>query len=67
VANIFPVWSPDGKWIAYSSTRNNRFGIYRKPSDGSGAEELLLEGGTNQLEPDSWSRDAKYLIYTERA
>jgi eukaryotic-like serine/threonine-protein kinase len=67
VANIFPVWSPDEKWIAYSSIRDNRFGIYRKPSDGSGGEELLFQGGTNQLEPDSWSRDGEYLIYTERA
>lgn len=67
VANIFPVWSPDEKWIAYSSIRDNRLGIYRKPSDGSGGEELLFQGGTNQLEPDSWSRDGEYLIYTERA
>jgi Tol biopolymer transport system component len=68
VTNIFPIWSPDGKWIAYSATRNNRFAIYRKRADGSGAEEVLYQGGSDnaQLEPDSWSRDGKYLIYTER-
>ncbi len=40
--NTFPVWSPDGKWIAYSSLRPSGTGIYRRPTDGSGAEELLF-------------------------
>ena len=42
LANDCPVWSPDGKWIAYASDRNGHSNLYRKPSDGSGAEELLL-------------------------
>ncbi len=42
VGNVSPIWSPDGKWIAYSSARNGHFAICRKPSDGSGAEETLL-------------------------
>ena len=41
VANAFPVWSPDGKWIAYFSKRGEQFEIYRKRADGSGAEEVL--------------------------
>jgi serine/threonine protein kinase/Tol biopolymer transport system component len=63
VANITPVWSPDGKWIAYTSNRSGHFEIYRKPSDGSGAEELLLTE-EQQSVVDSWSRDGKYLIYS---
>jgi serine/threonine protein kinase len=42
IANTFPVWSPDGKWIAYDSNRSGQFGLYRRHSDGTGAEELLL-------------------------
>jgi Tol biopolymer transport system component len=34
-----PVWSPDGSQIAYLSGDS----IYRKPSDGSGTEELLYK------------------------
>jgi Tol biopolymer transport system component len=64
VANQFPVWSPDGKWIAYVSGRNGRSNIYRKPSDGSGAEELLLTGEPEQLITNDWSRDGKYLIHS---
>jgi serine/threonine protein kinase/Tol biopolymer transport system component len=63
VGNVSPIWSPDGKWIAYSSAQNGHFAICRKPSDGSGAEECLL---TVEQEPelDDWSRDGKYLLYS---
>jgi Tol biopolymer transport system component len=63
VANTSPVWSPDGKWIAYASPRTGRFNLYRKPSDGSGAEELLLTDDQG-IDPSDWSHDGKYLIYT---
>ena len=55
VSNSFPVWSPDGKWIAYTSDRNGHSNLYRKPSDGSGAEELLLTDEAITLATD-WSR-----------
>src|SRR5258708_39358549 len=43
VANLKPVWSPDGKSIAYTSARNAQFVWCRKPSGGSGTEEALLD------------------------
>ena len=63
IGNVFPIWSPDGKWIAYSSARNGGFALCRKPSDGSGAEETLFTE-VDQPEVDDWSRDGKYLIYS---
>jgi Tol biopolymer transport system component len=63
VTNSFPVWSPDGKWIAYSSIRNGKNQLYRKPSDGSGAEELLHEDD-HFIFPNDWSHDGKYLVYS---
>jgi Tol biopolymer transport system component len=63
VSNNYPIWSPDGKWIAYSSERNGRHHIYRKPSDGSGAEELLLDDDQFVFVND-WSHDGKYLLYS---
>jgi eukaryotic-like serine/threonine-protein kinase len=65
IANTFPVWSPDGQWIAYDSNRNGHINLYRKHSDGSGAEELLFTN-EQQITADNWSHDGKYLIYTRR-
>jgi Tol biopolymer transport system component len=66
VANNNPVWSPDGKWIVYASLRNGKFNLYRKPSDGSGAEELLLSDDRLML-ANCWSRDGQTLIYSRSA
>src|SRR5271165_1760668 len=63
IGNVSPIWSPDGKWIAYSSAQNGHFAICRKPSDGSGAEETLITD-TDQPALDDWSRDGKYLLYS---
>ena len=40
-------------------------GIYRRPTDGSGAEETLAtDAGGNTLIPSDWSRDGKTLFYS---
>ncbi len=39
----FPLWSPDGTYVAYVSARaNNDAAIYRKAWNGEGSEELLF-------------------------
>ena len=67
VLNSSPLWSPDGKWIVYTAATaraNWQAGkLYRKPSDGSGAEELLLSDD-QMLTSTDWSRDSKYLLYS---
>ena len=64
VGNTDPRWSPDGAWIAYVSARDGRFSIYRKHSDGSGAEELLVSD-ESQIALSDWSRDGKFLLYSQ--
>jgi eukaryotic-like serine/threonine-protein kinase len=66
--NTFPVWSPDGKWIAYSSLRATGSGVYRKPADGSGSEESLVQGtGLDLFSPTDWSRNGNTLFYAPNA
>ena len=64
-SNIYPVWSPDGKSIAYSSYRNGKHYVMVKPADGSSSEETLLDGGERYRFPLDWSPDGKHLVYQE--
>jgi WD40 repeat protein len=58
------VWSPDGKRIVFSSSRNGPVDLYVKDSDGSKEEELLLKSDKNKF-ATSWSRDGSFLLYEQ--
>jgi dipeptidyl aminopeptidase/acylaminoacyl peptidase len=55
------VWSPDGGRMAFSITG----GLYRKDASGGGQEEVLLKKGSNPRALSDWSRDGRFLLYTE--
>jgi Tol biopolymer transport system component len=57
-----PVWTPDGKRVAYRATREGKRSIYWRAADGSGTEEPLT-GGPDQYAPTSWSNDGKELAF----
>ena len=61
-ASSSPVWSPDGQWIAYVGIRGKN-NLYRKPANGMGQEELLLEGDYTNWNPYDWSPDGKSLLF----
>jgi eukaryotic-like serine/threonine-protein kinase len=57
-----PVWSPDGRYLAWQSDRSKTMGIYRKAADGSGGDELLFaEKALTNL--TDWTHNG-YLIFT---
>jgi Tol biopolymer transport system component len=59
-----PVWSPDGKYIAYVSFKDNYNSIYRKLSDGTGDAELLFRYTPGAGVPlTDWSPDGKFLTF----
>jgi Tol biopolymer transport system component len=60
--NSSPIWSPSGAKIVFASFRNGKWGLYLTRSDGSGAEEQLLESELRTA-PLSWSPDGKHLVY----
>jgi Tol biopolymer transport system component len=55
-------WSPDGKYVAYLGLRQGAFALYRKLSNGEGAEELLYKTPT-PVNLTDWSMDGKYLTF----
>jgi eukaryotic-like serine/threonine-protein kinase len=57
-----PVWSPDGRWIAYSALERSQRTLYRKLSDGAGPPERLVVGRTGFLDAAFWSADGRELL-----
>jgi eukaryotic-like serine/threonine-protein kinase len=62
--DLSPLWTPDGKRIAYMAESNRAFAIKWKPADGSGPEETLISPQNFAQVPVSWSPDGKFLAYT---
>jgi Tol biopolymer transport system component len=55
-----PVWSPDGKWIAYQG-EDPDFDLYVVPSDGSAPARQLTSGSALD-NPSTWSRDGSAVV-----
>jgi Tol biopolymer transport system component/DNA-binding SARP family transcriptional activator len=60
--SLYPVWSPDGRVIAFASSRRGALELYQVPADGS-AEPTLLHAGPGDDVPESWSPDGKTLFF----
>jgi eukaryotic-like serine/threonine-protein kinase len=58
------VWSPDAERMVFTSDMAGNAGIYVKNVNGGG-EELLLRQAENRREPSDWSRDGRWIVYTE--
>jgi Tol biopolymer transport system component len=61
--NTYPIWSPDGRTIVFTTAAQQ---LFRKDSGGSSEEQRVTEGPNQQFAND-WSRDGRFLIYHEVA
>jgi tricorn protease len=66
IREIDPVWSPDGKWIAYLSDKTGEYEIFMKASDGSGEDKQITSNGTIWRFPPIWSPDSKKLVFSDK-
>ena len=63
-SSINPVWSPDGKRVAYRSNRAGNWNLFWRSSDGSGSEERLTTSDIGHT-PYSFSPDGQLLAFNE--
>ena len=59
-----PVWSPDGKRIAFSSNRagDGHIHIYDTSASATGDDQLSLNSNADDV-PTNWSRDGKNILF----
>ena len=57
----WPSWSPDGNWIAYSSTRDDNQELYVVKPDGSQRKRLTTDLGIDAH--PAWSPDSKRIVF----
>jgi serine/threonine-protein kinase len=63
-ANLNPVWTPDGKRIAFESNKEGPVNIFWQLADGSGGLERLTTSEYSRF-PISWSPDGQLLAFVE--
>ncbi|HVR43251.1 MAG TPA: S41 family peptidase [Thermoanaerobaculia bacterium] len=67
VAERYPAWSPDGKWIAFFSDRSGEYELTIRPADGPGEETRLTSMGPGFRYPPVWSPDSGKLAFIDHA
>jgi serine/threonine-protein kinase len=62
-ADVFPIWTPDGQRVTYSS--GSPTNLYWIAADGSGEPQRLVQSSQIQR-AGAWSPDGRTLVYSEQ-
>ncbi|MDD3788138.1 MAG: acetyl-CoA synthetase, partial [Petrimonas sp.] len=66
VREIFPVWSPDGKQIAYYSDATGEYEMYLLENKKGAQPKQLTKDSKAWKYTAEWSPNSKYLVYFDR-
>ncbi|RYD78342.1 MAG: peptidase S41, partial [Verrucomicrobiaceae bacterium] len=67
VAERYPAWSPDGRWIAYFSDRTGEYELTLLPADGKGKEQTLTSLGAGWRYQPHWSPNSQKVVFIDAA
>jgi Tol biopolymer transport system component len=59
----YPIWSPDGNRVIFTSNVGGRWDVFQKAATGAAGEEPLMTSNENKI-PGSLSRDGRFLLYS---
>jgi tricorn protease len=63
---IYPKWSPNGKYISYYSDESGEYEVYLlENKKGATPRQLTRNSAAWKYEPE-WSPDSRYLVYSDR-
>lgn len=62
--DVYPRFSPDGKWIAFSSDRNGNLDVFVIPSEGGTAKQLTFHSADDTVQ--GWSPDGKTVLFASQ-
>ena len=66
VREIYPMWSPDGKYISYYSDATGEYELYLlENKKGATPRQLTFNPSAWKYEPE-WSPDSRYLAFSDR-
>ena len=58
---VYPRFSPDGRWIAFSSNRYGNYDVFVVPASGGTPRRLTFHSGTDDVV--GWTRDSQQVIF----
>jgi len=59
----YPMWSPDGSKVAFTSNRDSTFNLYVMEADGSNVRQLTHEKPPAVCYLPTWSGDGKQIVF----
>lgn len=66
VADRYPDWSPDGKWVAYFSDESSEYALHIRDQKGTGeVKKIKLSDKPSFYFSIQWSPDSKKITYTD--
>jgi tricorn protease len=59
--DVYPRFSPDGRWIAFSSNRYGNYDVFVIPSAGGAPRRLTYHSGNDEVV--AWTRDSQRVVF----